>query len=58
MFAVRVMHACAGLCARRQLPVYHCLDRIMRLHTERGGDMPKAACVDNSVRHSFAVTET
>lgn len=45
-------------CARRQLPVYHCLDRIMCLHTERGGDMLKAACVDNSPRHSFAVTET
>ena len=30
----------------------------MCLHTERGGDTPKAACVDNSPRRSFAVTET
>lgn len=33
---------CVCVCARRQLPVYHCLDRVMCLHTERGGDMPKS----------------
>ncbi len=51
------MCVCVCVCAARQLPVCHCLDRIMSLHTERGGDMPKAARVDNSPRHSFAVTE-
>lgn len=53
------MYVCVCVCAqtRRQLHVDHCLDRIMHLHTERGGDMPKAARVDNSPLLSFAVTQ-
>lgn len=50
---------CVCVCAQtqRQLHGDHCLDRIMHLHTERDGDMPKDACVDNSPRLSFAVTQ-
>ena len=33
---------CVCVCARRQLPVCHRLDRIMWLHTEKGGDSPKS----------------
>lgn len=55
--SVCVSCACARACAGRQLLVHHCLDRIMRLHTERGGDTLKAAHVDNSLSQLFSVKE-